>query len=92
MFGQLLAGNFIALIVKKLAPNMKLVIGCNYHTTWQRNKGMRFVLSEIKGDKVRLTTRNTGKDFWTNAADLIFIETKHNKNKAIRLQSNHQSV
>ena len=25
-----------------------IVIGCNYHTTWQSNKSMRFVLSEVK--------------------------------------------
>lgn len=64
---------------------MKLVIGCNYHTTWQSNKAMRFVLVEIKGDKARLQTRNTKKDFWTNTNDLIFIETKHNKQKANNL-------
>lgn len=63
---------------------MKLVIGCNYHTTWQSNKSMRFVLVEIKGDRARLQTRNTKKDFWTNISDLIFIETKHNKQKAIK--------
>lgn len=62
-----------------------LQIGCNYHTTWQKNKGMRFVLKEIKENKARLVTRNTNKDFWTNVSDLIFIETNHNKQKAIRL-------
>lgn len=63
----------------------KIVIGCNYHTTWQSNKAMRFVLTEIKGDKARLTTRNTGKSFWTNISDLIFIDTDHNKEKAKKL-------
>ena len=52
-----------------------LIVGCNYHTKWQRNKSMRFVLAEIKEDKARLKTRNTKKDFWTNVSDLIFIET-----------------
>ena len=60
----------------------KIVVGCNYHTTWQSNKGMRFVLAEVKGDKARLQTRNTGKDFWTNVSDLIFIESDYNKRKA----------
>ena len=46
---------------------------------------MRFVLKEIKGDKARLITRNSGKDFWTNISDLIFIETGYNKSKANRL-------
>lgn len=63
----------------------KIVIGCNYHTTWQRNKGMRFVLAEINGDKARLQTRNTGKDFWTDVKDLIFIESDYNKRKAEKL-------
>ena len=62
-----------------------LVIGCNYHTTWQSNKGMRFVLKELKGSKARLETRNTNKNFWTNISDLIFIETGHNKRKAQKL-------
>lgn len=64
----------------------KLVIGCNYHTTWQKHKAMRFVLVEIKGEKARLKTRNTGKDFWTDVKDLIFITTEHNKNKATKYE------
>ena len=60
----------------------KVVVGCNYHTKWQRDKAMRFVLAEIKGDKARLQTRNTRKDFWTNISDLIFIESDYNKKKA----------
>lgn len=63
----------------------KLVIGCNYHTKWQSNKAMRFVLAEIKDDKARLYTRRTKRSFWTNVSDLIFIETDHNKSKAERL-------
>lgn len=64
---------------------MELVIGCNYHTKWQRVKSMRFVLAEIKGDKARLKTRRTNKDFWCNVSDLIFIETNYNTRKADRL-------
>ena len=60
----------------------KLVVGCNYHTVWQSKKSMRFVLVELKGDRARLQTRNTGKDFWTNVSDLVFIETDYNKQKA----------
>ena len=59
-----------------------LVIGYNYHTKWQKYSSMRFVLKEIKDDKARLITRNTGKDFWTNVSDLIFIISKHNIEKA----------
>lgn len=40
-----------------------IIIGCNYHTTWQSHKAMRFVLAEIKGDKARLYTRRTKKIF-----------------------------
>ena len=65
--------------------NCVLVIGCNYHTTWQSHKRMRFVLTEIKGTKARLQTRTSQKDFWTDLKDLIFIETAHNKRKAIEL-------
>jgi hypothetical protein len=64
---------------------MQLVIGCNYHTKWQSNRAMRFILKEIKGDKARLATRVSKKDFWTNVEDLIFIETDYNKNKAKKL-------
>lgn len=70
--------------IDALNPN-SIVIGCNYHTKWQAYSSMRFVLKEIKGDKARLVTRNTGKDFWTNVADLIFIMTDYNKNKAAKL-------
>ena len=62
-----------------------LVIGCNYHISWQSNKAMRFVLAEIKGDKARVTTRTTRKSFWVNVSDLIFIETVYNHRKALRL-------
>ena len=64
----------------------RIIIGCNYHTKWQRNKAMRFVLKEVRGDKARLVTRTTGKNFWTNVSDLIFIETKYNLEKAIKLE------
>ena len=60
----------------------KIILGCNYHTKWQSNKAMRFVLKEVKGDKARLATRRSGKNFWTNISDLIFIDTKYNINKS----------
>ncbi len=63
-----------------------LVIGCNYHTSWQSHKAMRFILIEIKGSKARLNTRKSNRDFWTNVDDLIFIESNHNKKKAFLLR------
>ncbi len=63
-----------------------IVIGCNYHTKWQKHPAMRFVLKEIKGDKARLITRTSCRDFWTNVSDLIFITSKHNIDKAKRLK------
>ena len=63
----------------------QLIIGCNYHTTWQSHSAMRFVLVEIKGDKARLKTRASRKDFWTDIKDLIFIDTNYNRNKGKRL-------
>jgi hypothetical protein len=62
-----------------------IVVGCNYHTTWQSDKRMRFVLKEVVGQKARLATRRTRKDFWTNVSDLIFIQTGYNKKKAKEL-------
>ena len=67
--------------------SIKIVVGCYYLTTWQRNKSMRFVLAEIKGNKARLQTRRTKKDFWTNVNDLIFINSTHNCRKALEYQS-----
>jgi len=66
---------------------MELVIGCNYHTKWQSKKSMRFVLKEVKGNRARLITRNTKKDFWTNVDDLIFINTTHNRQKAMEIKA-----
>ena len=65
--------------------NSNHVIGCNYHTTWQSNKEMRFILAEIKGDKARLKTRRTKKVFWCDVKDLIFIDSFHNRKKAQNL-------
>lgn len=61
-----------------------IIIGCNYHTTWQKHKAMRFVLREVNGNKARLITRNTEKDFWTDLGSLIFITTSHNIQKGYR--------
>lgn len=63
----------------------QIVIGCNYHTTWQSDKRMRFILVEVDGSRARLKTRVSKKNFWTNVDDLIFINTNHNKDKAKRL-------
>lgn len=62
-----------------------LVVGCNYHTTWQSNKAMHFVLSELKDNKAKLTTRTTIKSFWVDINDLIFIDSGYNKQKACDL-------
>lgn len=67
-----------------------IVIGCNYHTTWQKHSAMRFELKEVKGDKARLITRTTGRDFWTDLNSLIFIMTTHNIRKADNLTRYHE--
>jgi len=59
-----------------------LVLGCNYHTTWQSHKQMRFVLDDIENDKASLITRTSHKRFTTDVNDLIFIATAHNTRKA----------
>ena len=68
----------------------KIVIGCNYHTKWQSNKSMRFVLLEVNGDEALLGTRTTKKKFWTNVSDLVFIESQHNVNKSLRMNEDIQ--
>ncbi len=70
----------------------RLVVGCNYHTTWQSHPAMRFILAELKDGKARLQTRNSKKDFWTNADDLIFIESSHNIRKADSLIDNNIKI
>lgn len=67
---------------KTSKSGQKIVIGCNYHTTWQSDPRMRFILWDIKGDKVLLRTRNTKKEFWTDGSSLIFINSMHNNSKA----------
>ena len=47
---------------------------------------MRFVLVEVKEDKVKLETRTTGKSFWTDLKDIIFIDTYVNREKFKKLQ------
>ena len=59
-----------------------IVIGCNYHLSWQSDSRMRFILKEVKDGKARMATRRTNKNFWCDLKDLIFILSVHNKNKA----------
>lgn len=70
----------------------KLIIGCNYHTTWQRDKAMRFILAEIKGTRARLETRQSRRNFWTDIKDLIFIESPHNKRKGELLTKSYTRI
>jgi len=66
--------------------NQRIVIGCNYHTIWQSKGNMRFVLTEVKGEKARLQTRASRKDFWTDLKDLIFIPSSYNLEKSRELR------
>lgn len=68
--------------------NNIIQIGCNYHTKWQSHSGMRFVLVDVKGDKAKLMTRKSKKEFWTNISDLIFIQSPYNIDKVRRLREN----
>ena len=67
------------------SKNQLIVEGCNYHTTWQSNKAMRFVLSKDEGDRVILKTRTTGKVFFCKTEDLIFITSGYNIRKACNI-------
>ena len=69
-----------------------LVIGCNYHIAWAKNKSMRFVLVELNGDVATMATRTTNKKFNCQIGDLIFINSPHNKNKAKMIESGIKSV
>ena len=73
---------------------IRLVIGCNYHTKWQSHSDMRFILAGLSedGKRARLQTRKTSNDFWTNTEDLIFINTKYNKRKAREIVNEKQIV
>lgn len=46
---------------------------------------MRFVLTEIKDGKARLKTRVSRKDFWVDQEDLVFVQSKHNFEKAEKI-------
>ena len=73
-------------IVKgRTLPELPIMVGCNYHTTWQSNKQMRFVLAEVNGNQVRLLTRTTRRSFWTSMDTLIFIDTATNIEKYFKL-------
>lgn len=63
-----------------------IILGCNYHTSWQTNKNMRFVLYNIVGGKAELRTRTTNKKFVTDLDTLIFIDSKYNLEKAKQLR------
>ena len=77
--------------MKKITPKT-IVEGCNYHTKWQSDPAMRFVLSHtnLEGDKAFITTRTTKKGFWTNTSDLIFIMSDHNIQKAENILKNRK--
>ena len=64
-----------------------IVLGCNYHTTWQRYTGMRFVLKSVNmaNNTAIMITRRTKKEFTTNINDLVFINSVKNRDKADRL-------
>jgi len=62
-----------------------LIEGCNYHTKWQSDKCMRFVLAKVVGDWSILYTRTTKKLFWCRNADLIFITSDYNIEKGKEL-------
>lgn len=59
-----------------------IVLGCNYHTTWQSHKQMRFVLDDVENNKASILTRTSHKRFTTSIDDLIFITSGHNTRKA----------
>jgi hypothetical protein len=46
---------------------------------------MRFVLSKDEGTRVILKTRTTGKVFFCNTEELIFIKSGHNIRKACEI-------
>ena len=63
-----------------------IIIGCNYHTTWQKHPAMRFILVDVKEDKVLLKTRVTKKQFWTDKSTIQFIMSNYNIRKANKIE------
>lgn len=78
---KLKQGQDLAFVIDNFDSN-PIVIGCNYHTTWQEHRAMRFVLSGIKYNEAKLTTRRTKRTFWTKLIDLKFINSHTNRSKA----------
>lgn len=64
-----------------------IVVGCNYHTTWQSHRNMRFILESVDGENAILTTRTSRNHIPCKVSDLIFIQSKHNTNKATILKT-----
>lgn len=69
-----------------------LIVGCNYHTTWQSDKAMRFILKGFDKRSATLTTRTTGKEFKTSIEDLVFINTWYNIKKAKDILKDQLSI
>ncbi len=66
--------------------NQWIVCGCNYHTTWQSKRQMRFVLVGVIGNTAYLCTRITHRSFTTSLDDLVNIDTEYNRKKANELR------
>lgn len=76
--------------IQQTSNGVQLIVGCNYHTRWQSKAGMRFVLKsfDMATGKAVLLTRKTGRTFTTKINDLIFIDSAHNRAKAVGLTVN----
>jgi len=75
-----------------MCAKQRYVPGCNYHTTWQKESGMRFVLAKLDWSRgmAQLRTRVSGRLFWTKIDDLIFIQSAYNIKKANMLEHLHR--
>ena len=56
---------------------INLVVGRNYHTTWQTAKGMRFILKQLSGSKALLGTMYNSKTYWVDVDQLRNTRNNH---------------
>lgn len=72
---------------------MHYILDCRYHTTWQSEPSMSWLLRDIKGkralleaDRKKKTDTARQKRFWTDVDSLIWCNTPINNARAKRFE------
>ncbi len=64
----------------------ELVINRKYHTTWQKDSGMVFILLAISEDGTKALLKTRKRKFWTNVKDLRNTNYNHHH------ETNHNNI